>query len=452
MFTAIFEGHYGLLALLAALGLALGGVAWWLAARRKNSYGLWWFALAVTLTGVLGVTSFGGGSRDGRAQCVVNHDVWEPFHTAQGLMNLAMFVPVGCFALLALRRPVPAFLGVTALPCLIELGQATLPFVGRGCDSSDVVMNVLGGLVGLLAAGTFLMMRGGVEWKGWAKPALLSGAVLAVAGVITFRTAVIMVHYDGTGLSSPESSQKAAVTQAVKEAFGDRFPVTNVYVQPCLDVQCTNLIFTVGKDGNGTLQWPGKEHLNILLENSSAPGANSFPVAGTTAPADGDEAYRIAETYMRDHYPWAAKTSLHKTVPVGEQAEFGWITSWRFMKNDVLMPRMLDVQVNRAGRISQIDVSRGPTALDLPTPKISKKKAEELALTYLRDEASANGSSLGDMDADAFAIKAVNRGNGWRPEWIVNSQPPNAGPDVAPATNWVDALDGTVHASQYPSQ
>ncbi|WP_200307358.1 VanZ family protein [Streptomyces adelaidensis] len=449
MFTAIFNGHYGFLAALAIVGLALGGLAWWAVFRKEAPHGLWWFALTTTVVGVLGVTSFGGGQAS--RQCIINHDFAEPFHTAQGLLNLAMFIPVGCFALLALRRPVPAFFGVMALPCVIELSQAALPFIGRGCDSADVEMNMLGGLAGLLAAGAFLAWRRQVDWSGWAKPAFITGVSLAVAGTVVFRTLVITVHYDGTGLSTPGEDQNKAVTQAVRQAFGNRFPVTNVYVQPCLDVQCANLIFTVGDDGMGSLAWPDRSHLNILLESNSVPGANSFPVADAAAPRDRDDAYRIAETYMRGHYDWAAGATLHRTEPVGKEAESGWITSWRFMEDDILMPRMLDIQVNRAGRISQLDVTMGPTRLDLPTPEISKEKAERLVVDHLRKEADAGGSVSADPTVDAFTLKANNRGDGWRPEWIVNSQPPSGGEGETVATTlWVDALDGTVHVSAHP--
>ncbi|WP_217128143.1 VanZ family protein [Streptomyces sp. AC558_RSS880] len=449
MFAAIFDGHYGFLAALTFVGLAMGGLAWWTATRKGNPHGLWWLALTATVTGVIGVTSFGGGQAS--RQCVINHDLAEPFHTAQGLLNLAMFVPVGCFALLALRRPVPAFLGTAVLPCLIELSQATVPFVARGCDSADVEMNLLGGLIGLLTAGAFLARQRRLDWSGWAKPAAVAGLAVAIAGTVVFRTLVSSVHYDGTGLSAPGEDQHEAVTQAVQRAFGDRFPVTNVYVQPCLDVQCTNLIFNVGGDGTGTLEWPDQRHLNILLEASSEPGANSFPVATATAPQDKDDAYRTAETYMRGHYSWAAGATLHRTEPVGEDAEFGWITSWRFMDNDILMPRMLDVQVNRAGRISQIDVTMGPTELDLPDPKISKGQAEQLVLGHLREEAEASGNPPSDVTVDAFTLKANDRGHGWRPEWIVNSRPPHEeGTESVTTTNWVDALDGTVHISAYP--
>ncbi|MEZ3177465.1 hypothetical protein KYY02_01670 [Streptomyces pimonensis] len=54
MFAAIFDGHYGFLAVLAFVGLAMGGLAWWTATRKGSPHGLWWSALTATVTGVLG--------------------------------------------------------------------------------------------------------------------------------------------------------------------------------------------------------------------------------------------------------------------------------------------------------------------------------------------------------------------------------------------------------------
>jgi hypothetical protein len=68
---------------------------------------------------------------------------------------------------------------------------------------------------------------------------------------------------------------------------------------------------------------------------------------------------------------------VQETDPVGEKASLGWMTNWRWTHNDVLMPRMLDVQIDKAGRVSQIDVTLGPTRADLPKPKLDAGQAEK---------------------------------------------------------------------------
>lgn len=457
VFTAIFEDRYDFLAVLCVGALAAGALAWRLSVRLRAPHGMWWAAITATLVGVLGVTSFGGTDRP-TAECVVNHQFAEPFHTTQGLWNLGMFLPVGFFALLALRRPLPALVGVTALPCVIELAQALVPGIGRSCDSSDAEMNVIGGVLGLLAAGIFLATRRALDWQGWAKPTLVTALVIGLAGIGVFRTAVTPMNYDGTGLSDADSTQQEAAREAVGQAFGDRYRIGRVYVQPCVDVRCTNLMFNIADEGYASLDWPARRHLNIVLEQGDTPGPGSYPVPGAPTPRGKEDAARIADRYMRDHYPWAAQATSRKTYPVGENSAFGWITSWHYFdRADILMPRMLDVQINRAGRVSQIDVTLGPTRIEsLPAPRVSGKQAARAVVRWATEKASAHGQDLSGFTAHATTLKANDRGDGWRPEWLVSvgtgaGTGTEEGTGAAPQeTMWVDAISGTVYDSQYP--
>ncbi|MEU6229631.1 VanZ family protein [Streptomyces sp. NPDC047042] len=470
MFTAIFQDHYGFLAALCAVALATSALAWRLSVRLGAPHRTWWAALAATLVGVLGVTSF-GGSDVPSGQCVVNHQFAEPFHTTQGIWNLGMFLPVGFFALLALRKPAPALVGVTVLPCAIELAQALVPGISRSCDSSDAEMNIVGGVLGALAAGVLLAAgRRTLDWRGWAKPAFFAALALGLAGIGVFRTAITPLNYDGTGLSSADGTQRQAAHEAARQAFGDRYQISHVYVQPCVGVRCTNLFFHVADEGIATLAWPTRRHLNILLEQRDVPGPGSFPVSGATTPRGKDDAARIADRYMRDHYPWAAHATSRKTYPVGKKATFGWLTSWRFFDREgeggILMPRTLDVQINRAGRVSQIDVTEGPTHLDdLPEPRLSAEQAEQVVVRQENAQSARSGRGPSGLEAHATTLKAIDRGNGWRPEWLISigtgsGEEADSSAGVGSAvgsgadsqtTAWVDAIDGTVHDSQYPA-
>ncbi|WP_055528095.1 VanZ family protein [Streptomyces graminilatus] len=454
MFTAIFKDHYGFLAVLSALALVAGLAAWRIAIRLHNPHGIWWLALVGTLTGVLGVTSFGGaGEASGR--CVINHQLAEPFHTTQGIWNLAMFLPIGFFALLALRRPLPVFIGVVAMPCVIELTQALVPGISRNCDSADAEMNIIGGTLGFLTAGILLATRRGLQWRGSAKPSIITALTLLVAGLAAFQTSITPLNYEGTSLSDTTSTQEQAVREAVEQAFGDHYSIGRVHLQPCTGVRCANLTFNIADEGYASLEWPSRRHLNILLEPSDTPGPGSFPVSGATTPHNADDAARIADRYMRDHYPWAIHATIRNTYAVGENASFGWMTSWRFRQKNVLMPRMLDVEINRAGRVSQIDVIQGPIRLsNLPAAKLSGKQAEQAAIRQANKMASDNGRELRGLSAHATTLKANKRENGWRPEWLVSTGITSEGDaGFTPAdTAWVDAISGTVYDSAYPPQ
>lgn len=428
MFTAIFQNHYTYLAICALTAFVVGGAAWLLSRRLGSPFGMWWGGLAATVTGVLGATFMGSGPASG--QCVINHDLTEPFRTTQGLWNLAMTVPLGLFALLAGRRVLPALVGVVALPLAIECTQAMVNGLGRVCDSADAEMNILGGLVGLAVAAAVLARRGALNWQAGSRASLIASAVLLVLGAGVVHPMLAYTHVDGSGLSAAGTSQRQAVDRVVKEAFGDRYRLGHVYDQPCVGAPCTNVIFTLlSRDkghpdafSNGSLSWPDKKHLNVLLEDSDRPSVMGYPVAGAEAPSTEQDAYKIAQQYMRQHYPWAEDAVEHRTYPVGEKAELGWMTSWRWLHDDVLMPRMLDVQVNRTGRVSQVDVTLGPKKVELGERELDAGQAEKAVRTGLFAQYKANdGGDLTEpqlaakYQIEAFTVKAVERDGTWRP-------------------------------------
>ncbi|MFI1716893.1 VanZ family protein [Streptomyces litmocidini] len=460
MFTAIFQQHHGYLAGCALVALALAAVAWWAAHRLGDPHGRWWAGLAATLAAMIGVTFMGSG--DAAGECVVNHDLVEPFHTTQGLWNLAMTVPLGFFAVLASRRPLPALVGVVSVPLAVEFVQGTVDGLGRLCDSADAEMNVLGGLMGAALALSALAALKRVDWLAGAKAALWASVALLVIGVGAARTAVAFTHVDGTGLSAAATGQRETVEKALREAFGDRYVLGKTYHQPCLDLPCANIVFNLFRRGaarqegygNGTLSWPDGERLDITFEDGDRPTAMGFPVPGAGAPATAKEAYEAARAYMRAHHPWAEEADAHETHPMGKEAEFGWATRWTWKQDGVLMPRSLDVRIDRQGRVSRLDVNRGPVRLELEKAKLSAEQAERA----VREHFTARSGDRGVPDGvrfEALALEAVERGGAWRPEWLVNvrvgavEQPTSPPTPETADVQWVDALSGDVHGSAF---
>ncbi|MEU5480895.1 VanZ family protein [Streptomyces mirabilis] len=459
MFTAIFQHQVGYLAACTLTALILGGAAWVLVRRLGNPHGVWWAGLAFTLTGVLGVTFMDSGRASG--VCVLNHQFAEPFHTTQGLWNLAMMVPVGILALMAVRRPLPVLVGVVVLPLGIEFTQATADGLGRVCDSSDAEMNIIGGLVGLGVAATVLTVRRSFDWRAGLKGALIASAAFLLLGAGVARPMLDFTNVDGTGLSDADSDQKRAVETAVKEAFGDHYEIGQLYEQPCGDLPCKNIIFNLHSRekghgeafGNGSLSWPDKQHLNVLLEDSDRPTIMGYPVTGAKAPSTDQEANRVAQSYTRQQYPWAKGANVQQTYPVGEKAQLGWITNWRWTHSGVLMPRMLDVQVDRAGHVSQIDVTLGPTRVNLPKAKLDAKQAENAVVKAVAARLRANGSADATFQVKAFTVKAVDQDGKWAPHWLVNvtedtkEQGDGAQPSNPGETYRVNAITGQVYDS-----
>ncbi|MGW7409188.1 VanZ family protein [Streptomyces sp. NPDC054833] len=412
MFGAVFGDDMWFLAGLTIVAMIVGLSAWAMARRCQVPHSSWWLPLAFCLTGVLGVTLALRGGEAGRAECVINHEVTEPLYTTQGLWNLAMFVPLGLFGVLALRRPLPVLLGVLALPCLIELAQALAPFVSGICDSADVEMNAGGGILGVALG--LVLVRGRVAWKAWARPTLIVAVVLGVTGMAVCQTAITLDHVDGSGVRDAHGAERKAAERAIHQAFGNYYHVGAVRVSPGLDGYNGWLSIQLSDGFPAELMWPGGRQLNVSFENSSHPTKASFPVSGVGKPRDARSAYLVARAYMKAHYPWADAASWHETRPVGSKAEFGWLSSWRFKERGVVMPRSLDVQINRAGRVSQMLVDLGPMHVDLPAQLISAKQAEEIA----RKKQKKSGADVGGLRIRADVLK-VERSKGWQGSWRV---------------------------------
>lgn len=76
---------------------------------------------------------------------------------APEMFNVLLFVPLGLFLVLTLRRVAVPAVAVTALPVAVELFQAL--FGQRVCTVLDVLDNAAGGLVGVAAGGLVLTVE-----------------------------------------------------------------------------------------------------------------------------------------------------------------------------------------------------------------------------------------------------------------------------------------------------
>ena len=77
---------------------------------------------------------------------------WPSLGGVESLANIAMLVPVACFAVVATRRPVAVLVAASGLSAAIELAQALVPALGRACDTNDWAMNSMGAALGVLLA------------------------------------------------------------------------------------------------------------------------------------------------------------------------------------------------------------------------------------------------------------------------------------------------------------
>ncbi|MFJ4011241.1 VanZ family protein [Streptomyces sp. NPDC090026] len=428
MLQAVLHDRLTFLIALTFVGLAVG-VATFVYARTKGASGPWWGLTGASAVLVLGATVF-FPTRSGGANgwCTINKDLWEPMVTEQGVLNAALFVPLGFFGVLATRRVVPVVAAGAVGSMLIEVGQSLIPWTGGACDSGDVQMNSLGTVLGA-ACGWMVGRAKGASLTAGARRTgrNTAGAVLATA--LIFGLFVQPQVVDGTGLRTAVEDERVTAESAIREAFGDRYAISAVQLSPGIDGAPGSLQVTFEEPLTAMLTWPEADYLSVQLESSSEPGPVSFAVGGAANPRSKAEAERIATAYADAHYPWAAEAQHRQTTSMGE---FGWMTSWRWAKGGVLMPRALDVQLNTAGRVSQLVVNSGPDVLeDLPAETVSRSQAED----EVREKIKPAIARVGAVTKKAYRVRGE-----WRAVWLVRVVP-----DGGPAeTMSVDAASGEV--------
>ncbi|MFB0621195.1 VanZ family protein [Streptomyces sp. AGS-58] len=424
MFEAVFGDDHWFLGGLTVLAAVLGATAWRVARGRRAERAFWWAPFVFCLTGVLGVTLAMRGGGAGRGECVINHEITEPLYTTQGLWNLAMFVPIGLFGVLASRRPVPVLGCVLALPCLIELCQALAPFAAGVCDSADVEMNVAGGLAGLAVG--LLAVRGRVAWRALGRSTVVALGVLGVLGVTLLQSAVTLEHVDGSSVRDAHGDEREAAERAVRQAFGNRYEVGDVRVSPGVDGYNGWMSVQFAGGFPAELMWPGGRRLTVDFTGTSVAG---YAVPGATPPHDARDAYRVARAYMRAHYPWADSASWHATRAVGHDAGGGgWVISWRFRERGVAMPRSLDVRISSAGRVHGLSVDLGPTHVELPEGLLSARQAEDLVRKWER-RSRADAGHLRIRARELTTERAMGYQGPWRAVWSVEVADPRCRPD-----------------------
>ncbi|TJZ99509.1 VanZ family protein [Actinacidiphila oryziradicis] len=439
MFAAIFKDQSWFLFVVAVITVILACGVYSLA--RKHGQRPYAFAAltAVTVVEVSVTLAMPNGGRTTDV-CVLNRDLVEPFLTTQGLLNLAMFLPLGFVGVLAARSVVPVVLGSAALSLLSEVCQAVVPGIGRNCDSSDFFMNTLGGILGAAAAYAVLRMTGSVlQWDRYWRPAVVGAVVAGLVVGVTGFTLITITPMDSTSLQFADGSQKEAAEAAIRQAFGSHYTVTQVQYQPAAGSGTGGNLLLRLDEGKASAQltWPDKRALTVSLENSSKVTAESFPIPGSRVKPDtAQSAQRIAQTYAQKFYPASMAGAKTIVKPVGAKAELGWMVSWRRTNADgVLMPMRLDVEVNRAGRISQLVSSPVNDPQNLPPITLSRKAAEEKALKSIHGYLQTT-----PLKVSGVRLQAMERAGKWRSVYLFTYRT-DKGDEVMSVT-YVDATTG----------
>jgi hypothetical protein len=410
--SAVFRGHpYELVATIVLSLLAAAGA---FAHSRSKGRRPWpYAAFSASITAALCLTLWRSGSTT-PSQCTVNRDLLEPFLTEQGLLNAALFVPIGVFGVLATRHPLAVALAAPLLSATIEVVQTTSSFVARGCDSSDLEMNTFGAVTGVLATCLALVLievpvhqvkyRARVIWRS-------AGSVAAInALVLVFF--VHLVFTDSTSLEFATPDKSSAAKSAVRTAFGNHYRISAVQYRKGYGGTPGTLFITLDK-GSAELSWPDKQEFTASLAPDGTSGASYFPVTGITGrPRNAADAEAIATAYAAHRYPWGLTQSQPHSEPVGDNAELGWMISWRRTHGAILMPMRLDIQIDRSGRVSQLLTRHVDDPRHLSPATVTRQQAITAALASA-DTGRTRGHATGTQ------LLAVKNHHTWHTYWLI---------------------------------
>ncbi|KIQ66842.1 hypothetical protein TR51_05190 [Kitasatospora griseola] len=407
------------------LGVIFGFVALRLARRRQRPPAaavLFGVALAGEMSTTLAPTLSGSW---GKPMCSIGSGVWDVAVGQQGLMNIALYVPVAFFGVLALRRPLTVFAGCVALSAMTEICQ-TLLGTGRSCDATDLVDNALGALAGTVVAVTWLWIRRHKPLSG--RKDLLHSLTTAGTGFAVVAAAVwlfVPLRSDLSDIVPVNTQDQQGVSDRIAtQLFGPGARVTSFGLHPDPKASSQPVLTVVTDRGRFEAEWPsGRLLVSAAANNQVDPGSltkDQVLKAGTD----------FAATWFSDLTPSAGPT----LTPTGAEGAFT-VSYRRYNSDNVLMPMRLDITVSTSGRIMASSARRDADP-QLPRPTVTAETAKQRAV------AAVPGSR-----ADTTFILAKQINGQWRPCWAVNLV--KQGETQASGTvEFVDAVTGQPVAHQ----
>ncbi|MCW5251833.1 VanZ family protein [Streptomyces sp. SHP 1-2] len=427
MIQAVFNGNQGMLVTAVTLSMIAALMSYFLG-RRLGKPGIPCALTGAALATVVSATLYPiSPDAPASATCFIERNIATETFTAQGLLNVLLFIPLAALATWLTRRPIPVALTCVALSATIEVVQALTPGMGRACDSTDLWTNSLGAFAGALIVGAGLhweATRGGRDTvilisRHQVRRSLIGFASgIAVLGLISaFTVTFVMAEVASANAASPE--QRETARRAITDFLGEQARATSVQFFPG-PAGGPGRISANTDRGVLDIEWPSREVTSGLLRPIS-------PAVGPgTAPVSDDAALRAGTAFVRDHFPWALAGDTDVSAAGPQQASK--LVSWRSRENGVLMPMRMDVLVGPDLKITSFTARHIPDP-ELPSVRIGRQQAQTIATHKFPGDIVHSGELLARTDG-------IGR---WHPYWMLSVGPPGA--DTAPSQDGV-AQDG----------
>ena len=397
MIRAILRTNAGLIPVFLVLALLLGLAAWRIA--RRCVLPRWATLLfGVSLAGELTATLYPTGHTSAASLvCSFSKDFAGAFTDEQGLLNVAMYVPVALFATAAFGRPLAVLTGCWVLSAGTETLQALLPGIGRACDSDDFVTNATGAAIGVALACAWLAAQGTFRLP-TARQAYLASAPLALGAVVLggLQSAFITPEWPGGTLNNnPAANRRALAEKDAVLLLGPDTKVIKVQDQAALRATPELLLVTTAKM-SFSLEWPSGQLHDGTAFAPQLPGDGGSDAAARTA------ADALANRWFPNSLPDAV-VRVYKVDPTRGRRD---VEYRRYSTGGVLEPMRLDIEVDPDGSIPLFNSRNDPDPV-LPT------------VTVTRESAVATVTAAHPGAVTAAFLLAAQVGTTWRPCWAV---------------------------------
>ncbi|GAA4860849.1 VanZ family protein [Kitasatospora terrestris] len=425
MIEAIFSSAPALLPVFAVLGLAFGTAALRQARARQWPQAaavLWGLSLAGEVAATLTPTTTGSSGRT----CSIGSGVWATATTQQGLMNIALFVPLAFSATLVLRRPLTVLAACTVLSAVTELCQ-TLLGTGRSCDGADFVDNALGALIGTVAAVVWLWLRRRKVLFGLRDG--FHGLTTAGVGLVAVTTVVLLyvpLHHDAAGFGSNSSADETEMPQRIaSRLFGPDTLLQTTRLTATPDNPPQQVLEAVTDRGQFRIEWPtGRLLISASANSQIDPG-----------PLTRDQVLKVGTDFAATWFSELTQAVTPTLTSTDSAGGAYMLTYRRYNADNVLMPMRLDITVSTSGRV-MASSARWDADPQLPHPTVTADTAKQQAIS------THTGSR-----ADTTFLLAKKIQGQWRPCWAVNIVKPGES-QASGTVEFIDAVTGQFVANQ----
>ncbi|MGW1375514.1 VanZ family protein [Streptomyces sp. NPDC002446] len=411
----------GLIPAFLVIAVMLGIPSVMVAKAKSRSIGLS-LLFAAALAGVLAVTLMPGGGGSGQAGiCDTGLPMQGFLGSESARLNVLLFIPLSCLAVLLFRRPILALSGMLMLTCGVELVQSWTD-LGRACSYDDIKANALGSLLGafLGIVISWVQKRRSPFTRADALWGICAGAVGVLILAASFAFTVEPVHQEAKSQRMHANmkemrKQDAWLQKTVNDLYGKETQIT----------QSTSEKLNGGRwrlkaetaRGDVTALWPDRK----LESFTSKMGA------GDTGSLSADEIRAVGDRFAKKWFPdeVAGAKVTYRTI---HQRKGPRILVYRRYVDGVMMPMRLDMTVSPAGRITAMaarSIQDPKLQKTTVTKTVAKKQAEHIA---------------GNADAVPVKLLAQRVNHAWRPVWMVSLV---RGPErKVESTVFIDAVTG----------